>query len=810
MKKLKKHAKATKMLVIMVLLGFFIVLTSVSSVSASTVYVNTTGDDTNGNGSAENPYQTIGKGISSVEENGTLQIAKGNYSGTGNTNLTINRNMTIIGQNQNKTIINGTGTNWIFYIDSGVNVTLINLTLTSTTTGNGGAIYNKGNLTVSNCTFTNNTAANGAAIFNYNGTINVNGCTFANNVANTIGGAIFNYKGTINVNSCTFTGNAADEAAGAICNNGNLTATNCNFTGNNALWAGAIYNVDSAIITLSGCNFTGNNATYGGAITNYLSTLNMSGCNFTGNNASWGVILNYGSNSAGLNSCTFTGNTASYGGAVYNYYSTIILNGCTFKDNDATTSGGAIYNGLDSTLNMSNCTFTGNNAPDGGATYNKGTITDLSGCNFTGNNATYGGAINNFKGTITGLSGCNFTGNAATYGGAVFNHGTISSVSACTFNRNVASSNGGAICNIFTINSLTGCTFTGNNASLGGAIRNMGNITNIHFCRIVGNSATSGSAINNLDGSVNAEYNWWGFNTNPKNISNLITGDIDDINADPWFILSISANPTEIHNTKMSNVTVNLYNDSNGVDHSNESAKYPSEIPLTFTTTWGSIAQTILNYGTSSAVFTANGGSVPQQNPVTVFVADSLNQAATLSTNITIKPTVTLYIHTTNSETHLKHGETFILTYKLGNKGPNMAKNVKITFQLPEGLEFVNIHVDSGKWTYNETTRTVTWTLDSVPVGDPYLYLTVQAAGDGSYKITPSITSDTYNWNSGDSGIITINVQSNNNNNSNNEGTVNAASKITKTVGLQDTGLPLNYLLLAVLMVLGGLIPKRK
>ena len=357
---------------------------------------------------------------------------------------------------------------------------------------------------------------------------------------------------------------------------------------------------------------------------------------------------------------------------------------------------------------------------------------------------------------------------------------------------------------------MTGCTFTGNNASLGGAIRNMGNITNIHFCRIVGNSATFGSAINNLDGSVNAEYNWWGSNTNPKNISNLITGDINDVNADPWLVLSISANPTEILNTKTSNVTVNLYNDSNGVDHSNECAKYPSEMPLTFTTTWGSIAQTVLNYGTGSAVFTANGGSVPQQNPVTVSVADNFNQAVTLSTNITIKPTVNLYIHTTNSKTHSKTGETFILTYKLGNKGSDTAKNVVITFQLPEGLKFVNIHVDNGKWTYNETTRTVTWTLDSVPVGDPYLYLTVQAAGDGSYKITPSITSDTYNWNSGDNGNITINIQSNNNNNSNNEKTVNAASKITKTVGLQDTGLPLNYLLLAVLMVLGGLIPKRK
>jgi uncharacterized repeat protein (TIGR01451 family) len=181
---------------------------------------------------------------------------------------------------------------------------------------------------------------------------------------------------------------------------------------------------------------------------------------------------------------------------------------------------------------------------------------------------------------------------------------------------------------------------------------------------------------------------------------------------------------------------------------------------------------------------------------------------------LTVNPSANLYINTTTSNQNPTVDGTFILTYKLGNYGPDEAKNVTITFQLPEGLDFVNIKVDTGKCTYNKTTRTVTWTLDSVPVGDPYLYLTVEAAGDGSYKITPSITSGTYNWNSGDNGNITINIQSNSNNSSNGSSnggnTVNAAGKITKTVGLQDTGLPLNYLLLAVLMVLGGLIPKRK
>ena len=177
--------------------------------------------------------------------------------------------------------------------------------------------------------------------------------------------------------------------------------------------------------------------------------------------------------------------------------------------------------------------------------------------------------------------------------------------------------------------------------------------------------------------------------------------------------------------------------------------------------------------------------------------------------SLTVKPLSDLYINTKSSNSNPAVGETFMLTYKLGNNGPNAAENVTITFQLPEGLDFVNIKVDEGNCTYNEITRTVTWTLDSVPVGDPYLYLTVKAAGDGTYKITPSITTTIYSINS---GIITINIQSNNsesnNGNLNGSNTVNAASKTT--IELQDTGLPLNYLILAVLMIVSGLIPRRK
>ena len=230
--------------VVFLLLTIFAILVSVSSVSAtplttsSQVYVSVNGSDAN-NGSAEAPYLTIQKGMDSVSENGTLYIANGVYKGTGNTNITISKSMNITGQSQTGTIINGTGTNWIFYINSGVNVTIQNLTITNATANNGGTICNsKGNMTINGCTFSNNSAEDyGGAIYTYGGNTRIIGCAFIGNVADT-GGAIgiyYDYKGYNNnctILNCSFVGNTANSDAGAIYNEQNLNLTNCTFTGN--------------------------------------------------------------------------------------------------------------------------------------------------------------------------------------------------------------------------------------------------------------------------------------------------------------------------------------------------------------------------------------------------------------------------------------------------------------------------------------------------------------------------------------------------------------------------------------------------
>ena len=88
-------------------------------------------------------------------------------------------------------------------------------------------------------------------------------------------------------------------------------------------------------------------------------------------------------------------------------------------------------------------------------------------------------------------------------------------------------------------------------------------------------------------------------------------------------------------------------------------------------------------------------------------------------------------------------------------------------------------------------------------------YLTVKALNSGQFIITPTIASDTYNWNSGDVPALVINVQASSE--GDDDDSENTAQAATETVPMQKTGTPIHYLLLAALLIISGLlVPKRK
>ncbi|MBP2044999.1 beta strand repeat-containing protein [Methanobacterium aggregans] len=705
----------------------------VSAVSAagtdnSTIYVNTQGDDTwDGLSPVYNttsgPKKTITNATGTVAVNGTVHIAQGTYNESG---ININQNMTITGENQDNTIINGQQSgNSIFYVGPGITVTITNLTLRNSTAFNGGAIYNQGNLTVTNCTLTGNTATNyGGAIYN-EGSLTVTNSTLTGNTASN-GGAITNMNGNLTVTSTIINNNVANDG-GAISNYGNLTVTNSLINNNSAAsYGGAIENYGT--LTLTKSTLTGNSASSsGGAIFNaMMGTSTVTNCTLTGNSASFtgGAIFNGGGSSVTVTNSTLTGNTATnYGGAIYTYGDVRVTN-CTLKNNTARNNGGAICN-------------------DGGNV----TVTNST---LSKNNATNGGAIfNSYYLTLT-VTNCTLAGNSATNGGAIYN-------------RNYQ-------------------------------------VTVVSFSSIVNNTASLGSAIYNEYGVIDAKYNWWG--SNDPVWANLIYQMSNPIN---WLYMTINTTPTIINNTQSSLVTVSFNNVCDGTTFTSfdpSTGHILDGTLVTYSSTLGSFnpaTATTVN-GIATSIFTAKHGGTGNLNATTD------NQ--TVMQLLTVNPVSYLYLNTTTSKKNPTAGETFILTYKLGNSGPDAASNVTITIPVPENFEISKISGD-GSWIYNETMRTITWTLVNVPKGDPYLYITGKTTRAGVYSFGSSITSDTYNINTEGVTPLTINAASSTNTNSTTDNTasVNAASN---TVTMQNTGMPIAGLVLAILAVLGGMFTPRK
>ena len=395
---------------------------AVSAANSSVIYVN----DSDGNdswdgqyaewqtGTFSGPKKSIKNATGTVSSGGTVHIADGTYTGVNNTNITIDRNMTIIGQSKENTVINGTNTAWVFelivFLDqSNINLTVRNLTFASgSDAGYEPAILNgRGTLNVINCIFRDNT---GGAISN-TGTLNVNNSIFiSNSVDSGYGGAIYNYKGDVIISGSTFIGNAVRDShsypvnggyGGAIYNNeGNFTVSGSTFTGNTAsIYGGAVSNNGGHFI-ISGSTFTNNKAASGGAVSNgdKLNTfLFIYGSTFTNN--SNGAIYNDGYVSPVFLTVSGSNFTNNNWNAISNYFGNLTVNGCIFRNNSMNGYGGAIYNS--GNLSVTGSTFMGNIANYGGAISNSGILT-ATGSTFVNNIANvHGGAIYNNKGNFT-------------------------------------------------------------------------------------------------------------------------------------------------------------------------------------------------------------------------------------------------------------------------------------------------------------------------------------------------------------------------------------------------------------------------
>ena len=260
-----------------------------------------------GDGSIESPFNYIDS--SRVKANSVLHLSDGVYNLTSNVNAD---NVTIIGSNSDKTVINQN-----FQFNSKNGCTLSKLTLNavrvnvdsgtftadnvifsgkySGTNVNGGAIYSSGkNITLINCNFINNYAQNGGSIYIENGFLDIYNSLFTNCIADTAGGAIYSKGSTIKISN-------------------------------------------SAIKSSS--------APFGGAITSLKSTLNFYNLTANSNKAVYdgGAVYHlYGD--VNITSSQFTDNSANNGGALYAFQSEFfIINKTKMSNNKASNHAGAVF-----------------------------------------------------------------------------------------------------------------------------------------------------------------------------------------------------------------------------------------------------------------------------------------------------------------------------------------------------------------------------------------------------------------------------------------------------------------------------------
>ena len=235
----------------------------------------------------------------------------------------------------------------------------------------------------------------------------------------------------------------------------------------------------------------------------------------------------------------------------------------------------------------------------------------------------------------------------------------------------------------------------------------------------------------------------------------------------------------------------------------------PQSVTLTTTDDSGSATTYYTTDGTdpkTSNTRTTYNGPITINGTTTVLFA-AVDAAGNWSPvyNQTYQIKSDVYVNVTPSNSNPQIGDTVTYKFKLGNNGPGIAKNVTFTYTIPEGLEYEGAIVDQGTVTYNATTRTLTWNLGDVAVGDPNLWLQLKVLTAGNYNIQPTVTVAGTTL---ESNINSLKVNAASPTTTDPE-TVNAATT-TKTIPMKTTGMPITALISALLMIGSGIAINRK
>jgi hypothetical protein len=435
-----------------------------------------------------------------------------------------------------------------------------------------------------------------------------------------------------------------------------------------------------------------------------------------------------------LSSDLFGGAAIDAGGGTGN---ALTVTNCTFDNNvlPANAFGGAaVCMQVSGNLTVDNSTFTNNvsNDADGGAIFfvifngaGRSGVLSVTNSTFTGNSVVFPGAGTSNGGAIA------FTGQGGIVGS--FN----ATITNNTFISNTADGLGGAI--------------SANNSP------NL-SIPQIHFNRFFNNTSAASALSSGLhfaesSGSVNAENNWWGCNSNPVNgVStspcNQAGGDVAGggaLDANPWLQLRNTPAAATIVTGQTTTISADILGLSSGGS--------TSAANLAGLLTFPSVSSTIFSLPVRGNLSATNGQFVSGvANLTPTFTASSAGAGSTSATadNQTIAGAIT--INKANTTTSITNnpattvvGQGYTVNFSLAVNAPGSA-----TPTAPTGNVMVSDGSQSCTGAINAA-GTGSCLLTSTTAGNKSLTATYQ--GDANFNASPASAVVAHTVNKADTSV---------------------------------------------------------
>lgn len=387
------------------------------------------------------------------------------------------------------------------------NVDITNSTFGSNSANSGGAIFNDtdGTLSITDSTLENNTAddSDGGAIYNYAGTTILTRTTVKGNTAQDRGGGI-KTESPLNITDSTLKDNNAGRGGAVFNLNAPTFIAGSSVNTNIAYYdGGGIYSEGGTVEVTSSSTVNGNTATTGDGggifVTGAAALLKLTGATLDLNTAGrdgGGVHVDTGSEFE-ITGGALTNNTAAQDGGGLKSKGSGGVTGTTLSGNGAGRNGGGVVFGGAGASFIAESTVSNNTAAqDGGGISNEAGTLDVSNSSVRGNAASgYGGGIkNDTAATLNALADTWEDNQANNDGGAIYNKGTLS-ISTSSVNNNTSSYRGGGISSSGGTTRLAATAMSGNVARRdGGAIAIQGGSASA-----ITNSTVSGNTAG-LDG----------------------------------------------------------------------------------------------------------------------------------------------------------------------------------------------------------------------------------------------------------------------------------------------------------------------